>query len=67
MKRTPGATAERAPPAQSEDDSGERLREHAAEVLAATRARIVEKPLQAVLVAAAAGAFVALLLGAAKR
>jgi ElaB/YqjD/DUF883 family membrane-anchored ribosome-binding protein len=49
------------------DDSSERLREQAAEIIAATRERIVEKPLQAVLVAAAAGAFVALLLGAARR
>ncbi|MBR0345892.1 MAG: hypothetical protein IJI03_11605 [Rudaea sp.] len=50
-----------------EDDAGEGFREHAADVLAATRERIVEKPLQAVLVAAAAGAFVALLLGAGRR
>ena len=49
------------------DDAGERLREHAADVLAATRERIVERPLQAVLAAAAAGAFVALLLGAGRR
>ena len=50
-----------------EDDEGEGFREHAADVLAATRERIVEKPLQAVFVAAAAGAFVALLLGAGRR
>jgi len=49
------------------DDPGERLREHAADVLAATRERIVERPLQAMLVAAAAGAFAALLLGATRR
>lgn len=49
------------------DDPGERLREQAAEVLAATRERIVERPLQAVLVAAAAGAAFALLFGAARR
>ena len=49
------------------DEAGEYLREHAADVLAATRKRIVERPVQAVLVAAAAGAFVALLLGAGRR
>jgi len=49
------------------DDAGERVREHAADTLAAMRERIVERPLQAVLVAAAAGAFVALLLGATRR
>ncbi|MFT3791429.1 MAG: hypothetical protein QM741_10185 [Rudaea sp.] len=49
------------------DDPGERLREQAAEIFAATRQRIVERPVQAVLVAAAAGAFAALLLGAARR
>lgn len=58
-----GAKAERSAP----DDAGERLREHAADILAATRKRIVEQPVQAVLVAAAAGAFAALLLGAARR
>lgn len=60
------STSARSEP-QPEDDAGEGFREHAADVLAATRERIVEKPLQAVLVAAAAGAFVALLLGAGRR
>jgi ElaB/YqjD/DUF883 family membrane-anchored ribosome-binding protein len=59
------ASERSAPP--PEDDSGEGFREHAADALAAARERIVEKPLQAVLVAAAAGAFVALLLGAGRR
>lgn len=49
------------------DEAGERRREHAADVLAAAREHIVEHPLQAMLVAAAAGAFVALLLGAGRR
>jgi len=48
-------------------EPNDRLREHAADVLAATRERIVERPLQAVLIAAAAGAFAALLLGAGRR
>lgn len=48
-------------------DPEDRLREHASELLAATRERIVERPLQAVLIAAAAGAFAALLLGAGRR
>ena len=51
----------------SDDDASERLRAQVVEMIAATRERIVEKPLQAVLVAAAAGAFVAFLLGAARR
>lgn len=50
-----------------DDDAGERLRENTAQILAATRERIVERPLQAVLVAAAAGAFAAWLLGAGRR
>ena len=49
------------------DDIDDRFGEHAAQILAATRERIVERPLQAVLVAAAAGAFAALLLGAGRR
>ena len=48
-------------------EPNDRLREHAADVLAATRERIVERPLQAVLIAAAAGAFAALLLGVGRR
>lgn len=71
-RKAAGAKSARRSTAESsasrlDDDPGERLREHAAEMIAATRERIVEKPLQAVLVAAAAGAFVALLLGAARR
>jgi ElaB/YqjD/DUF883 family membrane-anchored ribosome-binding protein len=49
------------------DDPGERLRAPVSELLAATREHIVEKPLQAVLVAVAAGAFAAMLLGAGRR
>jgi ElaB/YqjD/DUF883 family membrane-anchored ribosome-binding protein len=55
------------PHADASEPNGDRLREHAADVLAATRERIIERPLQAVLIAAAAGAFAALLLGAGRR
>ena len=47
--------------------TSDRMRAHAAEIIAATRERIIEQPLQAVLIAAAAGAFAALLLGAGRR
>lgn len=50
-----------------DDDTDDRFREQAAQILAATRDRIVERPLQAVLLAAAVGAFTALLLGAGRR
>lgn len=54
-------------PRAEAEEPNDRLREHAADVLAATRERIVERPLQAVLIAAAAGAFAALLLGVGRR
>lgn len=68
-KRPAAHRREKAVPSHSADagEPNDRLREHAAEVIAATRERIVERPLQAVLIAAAAGAFAALLLGAGRR
>jgi len=48
-------------------DVRERLRDGTAEALAATREHIVANPVQAVLIAAAAGAVAALLLGIGRR
>ncbi|HST27141.1 MAG TPA: hypothetical protein VLK26_02090 [Rudaea sp.] len=48
-------------------DSGERLRDGTAQVLAQARERIVANPGRAVLIGAAVGAFAALLLGRGRR